>query len=225
MKKVLKYTGLTLLTLITLILLYLGCAWLLSRMIVKAQHSEQPEIVIYLKGNGVHTDIVVPVRTSYKDWSRSILYKNTRGKDTSLSYLAFGWGDKGFYLQTPTWADLKFSTAFNATFGLSSAAMHTTFYKDLREGPLCVRLNIDRDQYQRLVAYIENSLRTDTNMNPLLIPTEMRYDNEDAFYEAKGSYNLFHTCNTWANNALKACGQKACWWTPFEGGVFHVYGK
>jgi len=225
MKKVLKYTGLTLLTLITLILLYLGCAWLLSRMIVRAQRPAQPDIVIYLKGNGVHTDIVVPVRTSYKDWSRSILYKNTRGNDTSLSYLAFGWGDKGFYLQTPTWADLKFSTAFNATFGLSSAAMHTTFYKSLREGPLCVRLSIDRDQYQRLIAYIENSLKTDTMMNPLLIPTNMRYDNEDAFYEAKGSYNLFHTCNTWANDALKACGQKACWWTPFEGGVFHVYGR
>ena len=31
----------------------------------------------------------------------------------------------------------------------------------------------------------------------------------DAFYEAKGRYSLFFTCNTWTNNALKICKQKA----------------
>jgi hypothetical protein len=38
-----------------------------------------------------------------------------------------------------------------------------------------------------------------------------------------GSYNLFHTCNTWTNDALKAGGQKACWWTPFDAGIFRQY--
>jgi len=36
---------------------------------------------------------------------------------------------------------------------------------------------------------------------------------------------LFHTCNTWANNALKACGQKASLWTPFDTGIFYHYQK
>lgn len=72
----------------------------------------------------------MPVRTEYKDWSKAILYKNTRAGNTTLPYLAIGWGDKGFYLNTPTWADLKFSTAFKAAFGLSKPAMHATFYRD-----------------------------------------------------------------------------------------------
>lgn len=226
MRKVLKYAGYTLLTFISLIALYLGCAWALSHLAVRGEKPRGPEVTIYILGNGVHTDVVMPVRNAQKDWSQSIPYKNTRGNDTTLPYLAMGWGDKGFYLNTPTWADLRFSTAFNAVFGLGTAAMHATFYSyPLNENSECFKLKIDTGQYRRLVAFVENSLQTDSPGRPIVIPTNMRYDNDDAFYEAKGRYSLFHTCNTWTNNALKACGQKACWWTPFERGIFYVHGK
>ncbi|MFP3836064.1 DUF2459 domain-containing protein, partial [Chryseobacterium sp. SIMBA_028] len=49
-----------------------------------------------------------------------------------------------------------------------------------------------------------------------------RIDN-DAFYDAKGTYSFFYTCNTWANNALKAAGQKAALWTPSDFGIFQHY--
>lgn len=225
MKKFLKYTGYTLLTSISLVLLYLGCAWGFSRITIKAESNTQSEITIYLKSNGVHTDIVLPVIAANKDWSQQIMYKNTRSRDTAFNYIAFGWGDKGFYLETPTWADLKARTAFKAAFGLSTTAIHATFYKTLEEGERCVSLVIAKEQYQRLITYIETSLQTDSLGNPIVIPTEARYGSNDAFYEAKGSYSLFHTCNTWTNNALKASGQKACWWTPFDKGIFYQYRK
>ena len=225
MKKFLKYTGYILLTLIAFILVYMGCARVLSRLTVQAEPATQPEIVIYLKSNGIHTDLVLPVKAENKNWSEGILYKNTRSGDTTFNYVAFGWGDKGFYLETPTWADLKASTALKACFGLGTSAIHTTFYHSLAEEERCVRLVISKDQYRRLVSYIENSLQTDSSGNPIVIPTEARYNAQDAFYEAKGSYSLFHTCNTWANNALKASGLKACWWTPFDTGIFYQYRK
>src|ERR1700754_477321 len=99
MKKYLRYISYTLLTPIVLILLYFGCAWTLSHLIVKSEKHENPDVTIYILGNGVHTDVVMPVKTDYKDWSQSILCKNTRDSDTSLQYLAIGWGDKGFYLK------------------------------------------------------------------------------------------------------------------------------
>ena len=221
MKKLLKYTGYTLLTLITFILLYLGCAWAFSHISVQAERNAQKDITIYLKSNGVHTDVVLPVKTTYKDWSEIILYKNARCADTSLKYIAFGWGDKGFYLKTPTWSDLKASTVFKAAFGLSSAAMHTNFYDNLKEGKRCIRLQISKEQYLRLITYIEKSLLTDVSGKPITIGANARYNDHDAFYEAKGSYNLFHTCNTWTNDALKTSGQKACWWTPFDKGIIN----
>lgn len=197
--------------------------WVLSRITVPAEKNAPDELTIYLLSNGVHLDLVLPVRTEDKDWRGDIPYHNTRSGDTTPGYVAFGWGDKGFYLETPTWDDLTFRTAFRATFGLSTAAMHTTFYQHMKAGDDCVPVAISREQYRRLVTYISRSLKTGPSGKPIVIPTEARYGNNDAFYEAKGRYHLFHTCNTWANNALKVCGQKACWWTPFDKGILYQY--
>jgi uncharacterized protein (TIGR02117 family) len=223
MRKVLKYLAYTLLTVVLFILLYLGCAWGLSHISVRAERNAQQDITIYLKSNGVHTDVIVPIKTPAIDWSKTILYKNTRSGDTTFNYVAFGWGDKGFYLETPTWADLKASTAFKAAFGLSSSAMHTTFYCELKENKRCIKLHVSKEQYQRLITYIEKSFQPDSTGMPVAIGEKARYSNNDAFYEGKGNYNLFHTCNTWTNNALKACGQKACLWTPFDKGIMNQY--
>ena len=45
------------------------------------------------------------------------------------------------------------------------------------------------------------------------------------FYEAKGSYSLFYTCNSWANQALKAANQKAALHTLTDTGIFRHYEK
>jgi len=173
----------------------------------------------------VHTDLVLPIKTEQMDWSKEIKFEHTLGKDTIMDYIAFGWGDKGFYLETPTWADLKFSTAFKAAFALGESAIHATFYKTLREGNDCVRIPLSKEQYVRLVNYILDSFDQDANGHFLNIPTKAVYGQYDAFYEAKGSYNLFQTCNTWANTGLKRCGQKAALWTPFDSGIFYHYNQ
>jgi uncharacterized protein (TIGR02117 family) len=218
-----KYTGYTVLTLILFLLLYLGSAWALSRLTVKAEASTAHQVPIYIKTNPVHTDIILPVKTPVKDWSKSILYKYTRTGDTAFNYIAFGWGDKGFYLQTRTWADLKVSTAFKAAFWLSTPAVHANYLSKIKEGKNCVKLELSNEQYQRLITFIEKSMQTTASGAPIAITTATAYGDHDTFYEAKGRYSLFHTCNTWANNALKSCGQKACLWTPFSNGIQYQY--
>lgn len=134
-----------------------------------------------------------------------------------------GWGDKGFYLETPTWADLKVSTAVRAAFGLSTTALHTTYYKTMLESQDCRKIVISKKHYLQLVKYINSSFDMEQDGSPTLVQSDVRYGLSDAFYEAKGSYSLFTTCNTWANSALKSCGQKACVWTPFDTGIFALY--
>ena len=53
--------------------------------------------------------------------------------------------------------------------------------------------------------------------------TDAVYGKNDAFYDAKESYNFTQTCNTWANNGLKTAGQKAALWTPSDFGIFYHY--
>jgi len=225
LKRFLKIIGYTLLTLFLLIGSYLLAAFILSRMSTPKEQVADADIAIYILTNGVHTDIVVPVHTPEIDWSTRIPYRNTIGNDTSAQLLAFGWGDKGFYLETPTWADLKASTAFKAAFNLSTAAIHATYYRGLQENESCKRIMISKSQYARLIKYINDSFKTGPDGLPIWIKTNANYDSNDAFYEAKGSYNVFHTCNTWANNGLKSCGQKACRWTIFDTGIFYQYRK
>lgn len=205
------------------LLLYVISVLLLSRISVNSDVLQQSdEIEIFILSNGVHTDIVVPVKSQVIDWSEKVKFQHTKASNTAAKYLAFGWGDKGFYLNTPTWADLKFSTAFNAASGLSTSAMHCTFYGKMVEDDQCKKINITKEQYQKLVTFIQNSFQME-NDQIIKIETDAVYGNHDVFYEAKGSYNLFYTCNTWTNSALKAANQKASLWTVYDKGILYHY--
>lgn len=223
MKRVFKIILKSIFVFIILIGIYFFCAYSFSRICIEKEQTNESEITAYILSNGVHTDIVVPTKSTIFNWNEIIKSEHTLSKDSTANWIVFGWGDKGFYLETPTWADLKFKTAFNATFGLSTSAIHTTYYKDIKENDHCKIIKLSKNQYLRLTEYIKQSFTLGENKNTIHIFTNAVYGKHDAFYEANGSYSLFKTCNTWANNALKACGQKACIWTPFESGIFYHY--
>lgn len=222
-KSILRILKISLLSLIGFLLLYVVAAFGLSRIAVNEDVEPVDEVKIFILSNGVHTDIVVPVKTESHDWSDHVKFEDTKGGDSLMNYVGFGWGDKGFYLQTPTWADLKFSVAFKAAFALSKSAIHATFHKQITEGENCVAINISKAHYEQLVEFISQSFEKDQSNKIMCIKTDANYGPNDAFYEALGSYSLFHTCNTWANNALKSCGQKVSLWTPFDTGIFYHY--
>lgn len=223
-KIILIYILKTIGILLGIIVVYCLLGYLLPFIEVSAKDDgEKKEIPIYIYTNGVHTDIVMPVKNDFHDWSSKILYDNTTAKRADYNYVGIGWGDKGFYLDTPTWADLKFSTAVKAAFWMSESAMHTSFYKTMTEASDCKKIMISKKQYQDLVKFIDAKFDKDASGNYLLVPTKAVYGDNDAFYDAQGSYSFLNTCNTWANDALKAAGQKAAWWTPTDYGIFLHY--
>ena len=222
-KKTFKILLKTSIGFIAFLLIYTIVIFFTSIISVNENNSETNKTIpIYILSNGVHTDIVLPLKNEIKDWSTEISYLDTKAKDSTRQNVAFGWGDKGFYLDTPTWAELKASTAAKAITGLSSSAMHITFYGNLKEDDNCKKFFISESQYQSMILYIENSFALDTSNKIQRIGTHS-YGNYDVFYEAKGSYNLFYTCNTWANQTLKAGNQKAALWTVLDKGIFYHY--
>lgn len=223
LKKTLKIIGKTLLYFLGFIALYLLIGFCLSKITVHNQPDAPDEMAIYILTNGVHTDIVMPVKTEFINWSEHLPFEHTKSANSSYNYIAMGWGDKGFYLQTPTWADLKFSVAFKAATGLSSTAIHTTYYRRMVEAEDCKKIMLSTAQYQKLIDHITASFQKDSEDNFINISTNANYGNADAFYEANGSYSMLTTCNTWANNALKVTGEKACLWTAFDTAIFEKY--
>lgn len=209
MKRILKFIGKIVLGFVTFILLYLLSAWILSGISVEEKPNGIDEISMYILSNGVHTDLVMPTKSELIDWSQKIKFEHSRTADSTYKYVAMGWGDKGFYLETPTWGDLKTSTAFKAATGLSTTAMHVTYHKDMMISETCKLIKISKEEYAQLIYYIHSSFEQDKEGNYFKIDTDANYGDTDAFYEANGSYSMLTTCNTWANNGLKASGQKA----------------
>jgi uncharacterized protein (TIGR02117 family) len=220
LRKTLRLIGKSILVLLVVMLIYGLAAFSLSRITVN-KDAQPGQITIFLRTNGVHTDIVVPAKTDIKDWTAQIKYEHINAKDRP-EYLAFGWGDRDFYLNTPTWSDLKFKTAFNAAFYLGSAVVHTEYEPFLRESETCKKVMMTEPDYAKLVAYLSDTFAYDTNGNVIWIH-ESGYDDHDTFYVANGKYSLFKTCNTWTNSALKAANQKAALWAVTDTGVMLHY--
>lgn len=227
LRKTLKFIGYFLGGFLAVVLLYAAAAYGLALIPVAAEPVAPggERVAVYLfTPNGVHTDLVLPVRTKHKDWSRELKYAHTTSRDSAgYDYLAFGWGDKGFFY-IPGWGDLTFPIAFRAAFHLGTTAMHTTFCtaEELTPGPRSVRLELTPAQYARLVEYVQGSFRPDAAGRAQYLPGHT-YAGHDAFYEGQWAYSFWHTCNTWTNNGLKAAGQRAVLWTPLAGGLFAPY--
>ena len=201
-------------------LLYFFCAFTLPNIQVNKQNSQikSDSVCIYVISNGVHTDIAVPCENFIKNWQLIFPKDSFKLNDYSSSYLAFGWGDKGFYLETPEWSDLKASTAFKAAFGLGGSAMHVRYLNPPKKlSDKKIALNISSEQYKKLINYIEQSLCfTNGCITKINHPG---YGDSDLFYEANGKYSLIKTCNVWTNKALKHSGIKTGFWTPFADGL------
>jgi len=222
MKKGFRILLYILVSILFFIIFYLSTAFICARITVNEAISKEGNIIVYIQSNGVHTDLVVPVKSQKMDWSNIFPYRNTKDKDTTSKFLALGWGDKGFYLNTPTWGDLTFSIAFKAMFGLSTSALHTTYLDTIQVSGTCKKISMTQNEYDLLVRYIKRTIST-KKASSIFIPTNAVYGTNDAFYEASGSYHLFSTCNTWTNRALKYSNKKACFWTPFDTGILNQY--
>ena len=194
----------------------------LSQITVNSKDEDKTEdVAIYIKSNGVHTDIVFPIRSPYKDWVTLADPARTISRDTTFQYAAFGWGDRDFYLNTPKWSDLKTKTAFKAAFWMGTGLMHVTFHHKPNEHDRCVKVMVSKAEYLRMVAFVESSFII-ANGKTVLIEGAS-YGDHDLFFEAKGKYNLFYTCNAWANNCLKSGGQKAALWSLTDTGILGHY--
>jgi uncharacterized protein (TIGR02117 family) len=176
-------------------------------------------VELFLVSNGVHVDFLVPVKSTVEDWSQKLPRKDFRGVDESFSGLLLGWGNRGFYLETPTWSDLKVSTALHAIFLPSASVVHAQYVDWHPVGDAYSRkVRISESAYRDLCAYLEASFQKDANGKFLLIPNK-GYGDADNFYEGVGSYHAFNTCNLWTNRGLKQIGVRTALWSPFAGGI------
>ena len=195
---------------------YIGTAVLLTLWPAHADMPSPPaEVEAYVLSNGVHTDLLFPIRSPTIDWTQVVPLADAPAPPADAAFVAIGWGDREFYLNTPQWADLTFSRALGALTGGNTALLHVTWLSRAQVRRGAYALPLSTFQYQQLTTYVRAMLPT-----PRTLPIAgAHYGREDAFYEALGSYNAFETCNTWTGRGLRQAGITTGRWTPFEPNV------
>lgn len=179
----------------------------------------QEGIKIYVTSNPVHADVVVPIQTDVIDWRQEFPVGCFSGDTRGATHMAFGWGDKGFFIRTPTWSDLKMSTAANALLVPSDTCMHVVCTNERAIKKSSRAVSISRDQYKRLVDFIHASFRVDEHGKPQQIQGA-RYGDNDAFFESFGNYHCLNTCNSWVGRSLRTSGVRIAWLTPMPKSVY-----
>ena len=196
--------------------LYLLAALIGSLVPINREWTE-PErgIAVYLADNGVHADIVMPVRANGLDWAPLIPKSDFAASDPNARWVAFGAGEERVYLNTPTWWDITPRTIWSALTG-GKRVMHVEYVASPAYAAREIRLR--PEEYRRLWA----AIRSDFGGPPQRI-NHSGYGCCDAFYGATGKANALRTCNNWAADKLRLAGIKTSAWPPFVQGLTWRY--
>ncbi|MEM1070789.1 MAG: TIGR02117 family protein [Planctomycetota bacterium] len=173
-------------------------------------------VEVTIVSNPVHADIVVPISNDQYDWRSFIDFSQFPGDTDNATHIAFGWGDKGFYLNTPTWSDLRASTVANALLTNSPCCMHVQLMRFSKPPVNSKQVTISNSQYQTLIRCISESFANESDDKPTPI-ADAAYNTWDRFYDAEGNYHLFNTCNSWVGSCLKETGVRTPLYSPLPG--------
>ena len=176
-------------------------------------------ITIYLADNGIHADLVLPVRQAGFDWAPLVPRADFTAPPPSARWIAFGAGERRVYLDTPTWFDITPRTAWAGIAG-GERVMHVEYVADPTYSAREIR--ITPEQYRRLWAAVRASFSLDSRGRPVLID-HPGYGPADAFYEGVGRASAIQTCNQWLASRLRLAGIKAPLWSPFVEGLVWRY--
>ena len=201
MKKIFKYFFYLILSLLSIIGLYFLVAYLFTFFPKNSLEQTREKNIIHILYSDIHSDIVFNIRDIN-------LSKLPEFKEKKNGYLAFGWGDKETYLNTPNINDIKISTSLKALFINTPSLMHVSYipnilrYKDIKQIKLS---SIQKEHLKKSIMQ---------NFSPK-IKVYKGYGKEDFFYTAKGQYNFINTCNTWTGDKLRESNVSMPYWTPF----------
>jgi len=165
-------------------------------------------VKIHLVSNGWHVSLVVPAG----DWPRDLAH-GPYGVDVSGARLvAFGWGERRFYMDTRTFADIDLVTGLRALAWNADTVVHAAFLDAVDEThPLVRTLIVSQAQLDALNAYVRAGFA-----DAVPEPVGRGFGPGDAFFAARGAYSPIATCNEWIGAALRKAGIPIGAWTPLS---------
>jgi uncharacterized protein (TIGR02117 family) len=173
---------------------------------------------IYIADNGVHSDVIMPVRAQGLDWARLLRRSDAADAPPDAKWIAFGVGERAVYLETPRWRDVRPTVAARA-LTQGERIVHVEWVDSPRYASHQLRLR--PEEYRRLWSAVRASFR---DSRPQLI-AHKGYGQADVFYLGTGHASAFKTCNVIVADWLRLAGVEASLWPPFVQGLVWRYRK
>ncbi|MGB7420053.1 MAG: DUF2459 domain-containing protein [Erythrobacter sp.] len=175
--------------------------------------NERDVVEILIGHNGVHTEIAMPAVTAHRDWHALFPVTDLAAPTRPYTHVAVSWGERAFFLDTPTWSELNPLTAARALIG-GEGVVHVAHYVRPVPSEDYRVLRLRAEEYRALATDI--AARIDPASARETIPG---YDRFDVFYTARGTYHIGNTCNQWTSDRLANAGIRSGTWTPLPSGV------
>lgn len=192
--------------------------WLLAALAIGAiggggrQH-DAGGIAVWVISNGYHAGLVLPVAAAGIDWRDDFPAEHFPTEIRGYPMVAFGWGEREVYMNTPRFQDLNLLDGLRAVLALSSSVAHVQYGFAPYEGEHARRLTLSPERYRALAAHVRAAFRSDADGRPIVIAGR-GFAASDAFYEGTGRYSFIYTCNQWVGEGLRRIGAPVAPWTP-----------
>ncbi|MGB7430931.1 MAG: DUF2459 domain-containing protein, partial [Ahrensia sp.] len=122
-------------------------------------------------------------------------------------YLAIGWGSVTAYTSLRAVSDLTLGIVANAV-AFDETVVHVLPTGQLIERDGIYAIDLSREQLNALTANIAQDFASTQPIEGLT------QGFGDLFYEGRGRFSLWRTCNSWTGAHLRAAGVSVGFWTP-----------
>lgn len=166
-----------------------------------------------LLSNPIHTDLAFPADPDVLQRFSMLANDNFQLTDPRIAWIIVGWGGRSFYLETPTWAELKFMPLMRGlTFDRSALHVEPVGTINLDQ-PGIEKLSIEPDAFEAMLQQALAGFETDPAGNALMIEGA-GYGVNERFFEANGYFSALAGCNTWTSAMLRAGNLRTGLWNP-----------
>lgn len=176
------------------------------------EHEENTRRILLLY-NPIHTDIAFPAEPDVLERYEFLAEAGLPIEHPDVAWIIVGWGGRSFYLETPTWADLKPAPVFKA-LTVDSSVMHVALAGEIDTRQSNVdELIVPETKFDVMLNRALATFASDSDGIPRLIEGAS-YGGFDRFYEATGLFNVVVGCNTWTADVLRVGGARTGLWNP-----------
>lgn len=177
----------------------------------EAESSDARRILVL--ANPIHTDIALPADEDIRGTFSFLADGGLPLFDPAVEWIIVGWGGREFYLQTPTWSELKPGPVLRA-LTIDRSVMHVALAGEINSDAEGVTpVDLSPAAFEKMVDAISISFARDGAGRVSLIEGAA-YGDYDRFYEAVGWFNAFAGCNTWTGAVLREAGLRTGAWNP-----------